>query len=635
LIENDANRAWDVFVRELATGDLQVASLSHSERPATTALALTALRPEALSADGRYLAFLSLDSNIKPNDTNGVPDAYIYDRVAGTNALVSMAKGIPLGPPFYLSNHVTHVLLSPDGRHAAFTWAVENQQPGLFLGLFWRDLSKDSSRLVATGQELAPLRFGADARLVAFQSPGALDLFTPDSNQATDIFLRWMGAASASPLEREIVAVSTVPDNSATGNGASFNASFSPDGSWIVFQSTAGDLTPTPYARPANAQLMARRLESSPAGLTIPVRLLSYQTVGSAQPDGRSVDKPLTGPANFPAFSTDSRYVLFEASPNLIYRHDLHQDLVVTVTSNLVGPMRFFTNIARVTNTLVCTECGAPSVSGDGRLVAYESRPAAGGTTNLFLKDLVTGQTELVSATRSGNAANGRAFGPLLSHDARYVVFSSTASNLVEHDINGVTDVFVRDRFAGITMALGRSYLGPGTGNRVSSEPILSADGRTVAFQSFASDLVPGDDNDTRDVFVVTLSGPDTDNDGLDDEWEMTYFNTLARDGAGDWDADGVSDGAEYRAGTNPANDQSFLRVLKLTTLAQTNPNMRSTVLMWSAAPGRAYRVQTKTALEDAWLDLADTIVATTYSAQTVHTVTDALPRYYRVRLLE
>jgi hypothetical protein len=61
----------------------------------------------------------------------------------------------------------------------------------------------------------------------------------------------------------------------------------------------------------------------------------------------------------------------------------------------------------------------------------------------------------------------------------------------------------------------------------------MSADGRTVAFQSFASDLVDGDYNEHRDIFVVKLGAGDSDNDGIDNNWEVAYFGDLSRDGAG------------------------------------------------------------------------------------------------------
>ncbi len=70
-----------------------------------------------------------------------------------------------------------------------------------------------------------------------------------------------------------------------------------------------------------------------------------------------------------------------------------------------------------------------------------------------------------------------------------------------------------------------------------------------MVFQSFASDLVEGDYNDTADIFVARLGGPDTDQDGMDDDWEVLYFGKLGRDGNGDFDGDGMSDGHEFSGG--------------------------------------------------------------------------------------
>jgi Tol biopolymer transport system component len=89
----------------------------------------------------------------------------------------------------------------------------------------------------------------------------------------------------------------------------------------------------------------------------------------------------------------------------------------------------------------------------------------------------------------------------VLSADGRFVAFQSSASNLVPGDTNGLDDIFVRDRLKGVTE---RVSLGPNgvQGNDGSSSPALSADGRFVAFGSWADNLVPGDTNEEEDVFV-------------------------------------------------------------------------------------------------------------------------------------
>src|SRR5207245_282238 len=97
-----------------------------------------------------------------------------------------------------------------------------------------------------------------------------------------------------------------------------------------------------------------------------------------------------------------------------------------------------------------------------------------------------------------GNAVSGSAS---ISANGRYIAFYSEASNLVPRDSNAVSDVFVRDMQTGTTRRVSVSSTG-GQGNNSSGAPSISADGRYVAFDSYASNLVPGDTNRRFDVFV-------------------------------------------------------------------------------------------------------------------------------------
>src|SRR5205085_12160479 len=105
---------------------------------------------------------------------------------------------------------------------------------------------------------------------------------------------------------------------------------------------------------------------------------------------------------------------------------------------------------------------------------------------------MVTGATERDSVDSAGNQADGGSGAPRLSGDGRWVVFASNASNLVPGDTNGVADIFARDRLTGRTIRVSSSA-GGGDANGPSSLPTISRDGRVVAFNSAASDLVPGD----------------------------------------------------------------------------------------------------------------------------------------------
>src|SRR5439155_290654 len=188
----------------------------------------------------------------------------------------------------------------------------------------------------------------------------------------------------------------------------------------------------------------------------------------------------------------------------------------------------------------------------------------------------------------------------------------------------------VRDRLLGITMLVSMNLQGTASANGVSSKPVLAADGRTIVFQSFATDLIPGDYNYRRDVFVLHLGGADTDGDNMDDDWEMAYFGTLARDGTGDFDGDGQTDLEEFRAGTDPTDSGSVLRALRLTAL-----NADGAKLIWGATPGKTYRVQFKENLNDAgWTYLAGQVLATGTTASLYDDAPAATHRFYRVVLV-
>lgn len=155
-----------------------------------------------------------------------------------------------------------------------------------------------------------------------------------------------------------------------------------------------------------------------------------------------------------------------------------------------------------------------PAISAGGRFVVYSSL-ASGGDTNdgwdVFLHDRRTGSTERVSVNSRGRQGGGQSQGPgfwgesaSVSRDGRFVVFSSTASNLSPEIDDAVVNVYVRDGGDLTTTALsltpeGRGADGDSGGVRV------SADGSTVAFASAASNLVEDDVNGHTDVFARRL----------------------------------------------------------------------------------------------------------------------------------
>jgi Tol biopolymer transport system component len=141
-----------------------------------------------------------------------------------------------------------------------------------------------------------------------------------------------------------------------------------------------------------------------------------------------------------------------------------------------------------------------PSLSSDGRWVAFASTaplsdPAAGPehvespVRQVYLRDLVTAKTILVSRPVRGSRPNGDSSVPSLSGDGRYVAFASEASNFSESDGNRGTDIFLFDRETGATKHISRAANGS-TASGTSANPAISGDGRYIAFQSDAANLV-------------------------------------------------------------------------------------------------------------------------------------------------
>lgn len=151
-----------------------------------------------------------------------------------------------------------------------------------------------------------------------------------------------------------------------------------------------------------------------------------------------------------------------------------------------------------------------PSVSGDGRYVAFESRAGNlvpddyNGEYDVFVTDRVKGTITRVSTAANGEEADEASEMPTISADGRYVAFASVATNLVPGDTNDVLDVFVKDLVTGAVVRANVTASGAQVDN-VGDFPRISADGRHVSFTSYSPDLVPGDTNNNADGFVKNL----------------------------------------------------------------------------------------------------------------------------------
>lgn len=170
----------------------------------------------------------------------------------------------------------------------------------------------------------------------------------------------------------------------------------------------------------------------------------------------------------------------------------------------------------RVSLTTTCGEGNEgstrPSISADGRYVAFSSRASnlvpgdTNGVDDIFVFDRAARTVERVSVSSSGLQGNAPSDRPSVSGDGRYVVFYSDSTNLVSGDTNGLRDIFLRDRIAGTTTRISVSSTGVQS-NGDSTRPKISADGRFAVFESDATNLVSGDTNLLTDVFLRDLVG--------------------------------------------------------------------------------------------------------------------------------
>ncbi|MCX5264812.1 hypothetical protein [Streptomyces sp. NBC_00199] len=272
---------------------------------------------------------------------------------------------------------------------------------------------------------------------------------------------------------------------------------------------------------------------------------------------------PIGNSATGPSISADGRYVAFAS---------LARDLVSGDTNRMDDVFVRDRQTGAVTRISVDSAGGQannasrnPSISADGRYVAFESVATnlVAGDTNryrdVFVHDLQTGETTRVSVGRDGEQSDSESFHPSISADGRFVAFDSPASNLVFGDTNDVHDVFVRDRQSGETTRVSVDSNGR-QGDDISQVPSISADGRYVTFSSGAKTLALFPDNNRADdVFVHDALtgrtdrisvGPDGDEgnsasrtatisaDGRYVAFESTASNLVAGDTGGPTDTD-------------------------------------------------------------------------------------------------
>ena len=574
LMAGDRNDVSDVFGRESGDAGLSLLSEAFPGLESVTGAGRSWLASRSLSADGRFVVFVSEAEDLVPNDDNGVADVFVRDLETGATVLLSV-----------------NLEGTGSGSGASATPSIS-----------------------------------ADGRKVAFASY-ANDLVSNDGNHHEDVYVRdWTTGTTV------LASVST--NGTGTIPRVQTLPVLSPDGRYVAFRSRSTELVEEPLVY--TISLYVRDLESETT------RLITKSLPGTA------LFIPRFSGAVFPA-QDDS--IIFEAQSSeygFIYRADLAGGAVEridTPRSEVIGdPWRSYSSGA--------------TVSGDGLRVTFVSSSPllvdgdANGWQDVFLRDLGIPATRLISVNTNGVGGNGDALEAVISEDGEWVAFTSWASDLTPGDANrGILpgeedrDVFLHELGTGITRLISRSYRHGGSADGPSETPGISADGRFVVFCSLASDLVPNDLNSSKDVFVydrqtglITLIS--VSSDGFFTGNQGSYQPAISADGRvavfTSWASDLIESDENATsdvmwAPTAGAGHPSSL-VAGIETILSSGVR-----IVWIATPGQLYGVQYRNELlATDWMELPGPVLSEGDRAVMV----DPAPavsgyRYYRVVLKE
>jgi putative cell wall-binding protein len=322
----------------------------------------------------------------------------------------------------------------------------------------------------------------SEAGAVAVFESASSTLVASDGNAAGDVFVRRSGATT-------VEAVSVTPDGR-TGNGHSGLPSIDAAGIRVAFDSLASDLSSAPAGGVRN--VFVRTL-----GASAETSMVSVASDGGPADDDSWGARIARNAPSVAFVSLASNLTSAADGPDAdAFLRDLVTGRTVPVTRSWTGGPATGGATREV------------SISADGRYVAFATAASnivpgdTNGQCDVFVRDMASGVTTAVSVTPAGRVGDLDSSRPCISDDGRFVAFVSKADDLVPGDRNGADDIFVRDLDRGVTERVSRSWSG-GDAHGNSTDPSISHDGRYVAFSSMAADIATGDANLRSDVFVA------------------------------------------------------------------------------------------------------------------------------------
>ena len=411
------------------------------------------------------------------------------------------------------------VAMSDNGKYMAFTSDATNfnywgQPHNDFSDVYFYNRESGLVRIISgktahpgfePGHSLSPTVSG-NGRFIAFASYAGDLHGTPDTNGVADIFVLPHYDGYLARVSRPLLP--TEP------NGDSLSPALSFTGRYVVFESDASNLVSGDDG--LYRDIFVRDRDVSDDGVFDQTGDVSNTRVSlGGDPQDPAFPNP-DGPSYNPAISTspepadDGRYIAFESDATNLLDPGLdtlgHRDIFVRDTDA--------EETLRVSVSSTNDEANGPSyaadISGSGNLVVFESDASnlvpgdTNGHRDVFRHNRSTGQTIRISVTPDplNPNPNGPSYAPAISADEEFVVFHSDATNLVPFDTVGLTDVFLYEISTGTITRLSINSLGEQALGGPSLAPAISADGRYIAFESDAANLIPSEQvTGFRDIF--------------------------------------------------------------------------------------------------------------------------------------
>jgi len=473
----------------------------------TLGLTLVTSGPSS-SSTGEFVAFASVSSNLVPQQFSAASQIYVRDTCLGQTC----------------TPNTSIASLSYDGNPANGA----SSEP-----------SMDSA-----GTNVAYTSFATNLVNYAAVSGGKRQVYwepkcAPLTTTSTTAVCGGSTSGTTTP-SNSVVLVSIGADGSA-GNGDSYNPIISPDSQFVAFVSLATNLVSGVTVDGVTPQVYLRTICGGLNPLTQPTSTTTTSCVPTtylvSSPDGVT---PGNGPSSHPAIANSGTFVSFVSSAgNLLgsqnkpsaYSQIFEQNECQLGNTGCVPVMSLISTADGA--SLANNASSQPAISYDGRFVAFASTATnlgvpSGGIQQIYVRDTCAGvsttcvpTTRLVSTVNGTAPANGLSESPSINENStgsgQLIAFASLASNLSANAANGVENIYVRNTcntlatstsacVPATVLASQAAGTSPASTNGSSYAPSISADGHTVSFISFASDLVAQDSNGFEDVFLANTT---------------------------------------------------------------------------------------------------------------------------------